>query len=162
MIVVSDTTPIHYLILIGKEFILPQLFSEVVIPDVVFSEMSHPNAPAVVRQWVSARPNWAITKSGSEIYLQKIVGLGKGETSAIAIAIETCADAILLDDRQAVREAEKNGLNILTTFALLELAAIEGLIDFVESIQALSKTSFHLPSDDVVNEYLRRNSERQQ
>ncbi|HQU93611.1 MAG TPA: hypothetical protein PLK77_15010 [Pyrinomonadaceae bacterium] len=44
MIVVSDTTPIHYLILIGKESILPALFAEIVIPTVVITEMTHPNA----------------------------------------------------------------------------------------------------------------------
>lgn len=130
MIVVSDTTPIHYLILIEKESILPRLFSEVIIPDVVLSEMNHPNAPAAVREWVSSKPNWAMIRSGSENLLQKITGLGKGEASAIAIAIEVNADAVLMDDRRAVREAGKNGLNILTTFALLELAALEGLIDF--------------------------------
>ena len=157
MIVVSDTTPIHYLILIGKEFILPSLFSEIIIPDVVFVEMSHTNAPAAIREWVAAKPNWAITKSGSERFLQKIIGLGKGETSAIAIAIEIGADAILMDDRRAIREADKNGLKILTTFALLELAAIEGLIDFGESIRELSKTNFHFPPDHIVEDYLLRN-----
>ncbi|MGD9563174.1 MAG: hypothetical protein AB7F88_13305 [Pyrinomonadaceae bacterium] len=44
MIVVSDTTPIHYLILIGEESILPRLFTEVIIPDIVLSEMNHPNS----------------------------------------------------------------------------------------------------------------------
>ncbi len=48
MIVVSDTTPIHYLILIGKESILPILFTEVIIPDVVLTEISHPNEPSVI------------------------------------------------------------------------------------------------------------------
>lgn len=157
MIVVSDTTPIHYLILIGKESVLPVLFSEIIIPDVVLSEMSHPNAPTTVREWVAAKPDWAITKSGSEKFLQNITGLGKGETSAIAIAIEIKAQAILMDDRRAIREADRSGLNILTTFALLELAAIEGLIDFEEAIQALSKTSFHFPPDYIVDEYLLRN-----
>ncbi len=142
----------------GKESILPLLFSEVIIPDVVLSEMTHPNAPAVVREWVSSKPDWALTRSGSKNLLQQITGLGKGETSAIAIAIEARADAVLMDDRRAIREADKNGLNILTTFALLELAAIKGLIDFAEAIDALSTTSFHFPPDNIVQEYLRRNT----
>lgn len=157
MIVVSDTTPIHYLILIGKESILPELFSEVIIPDVVLSEMTHPNAPVAVRDWVNSKPDWARVKSGSESLLQKIAGLGKGETSAIAIAIEVAADAVLMDDRRAIREADKNGLNILTTFALLELAAIKGLLDFAQAIDALSKTTFHFPPENIVQDYLQRN-----
>lgn len=158
MIVVSDTTPIHYLILIGKDPILPQLFSEVIIPDVVLSEMTHPNAPVAVREWVSSKPGWATVRSGSEDLSKGITGLGKGETSAIAIAVEVGADAVLMDDRRAIREAGKNGLNVLTTFALLELASRKGLIKFAEAIDALAKTSFHLPPQHIVDDYLRRNS----
>lgn len=158
MIVVSDTTPIHYLILIGKESILPRLFGKVIIPDVVISEMSHPNAPVAVREWVNSQPDWAVSKSGSESLLRSITGLGKGETSAIAIAIETEADLVLMDDRRAIREATVKGLNVLTTFALLELASIKGLIDFATAIDALAKTSFHMPSDTIIQDYLRRNT----
>lgn len=155
MIVVSDTTPIHYLILIQKESILHALFSEVIIPDVVLSEMSHPKAPEEVRDWVANKPVWATTKSGSKKLLGEITGLGSGETSAIAIEVK--ADAVLMDDRKAIREADRNGLNVLTTFALLELASIKGLIDFREAIGELSKTNFHFPPDHILNDYLRRN-----
>ncbi|MGQ0541732.1 MAG: hypothetical protein ACT4O9_07775 [Blastocatellia bacterium] len=62
-----------------------------------------------------------------------------------------------MDDRRAIREADKNGLNVLSTFALLELAAIDGLINFADSIEALSKTSFHFPTDSIVEDYLRKN-----
>ena len=41
MITVSDTTPLHYLILIRKETILPALFGEIIIPEAVASEMLH-------------------------------------------------------------------------------------------------------------------------
>ncbi len=157
MIVVSNTTPIHYLIVIGRESILPELFSEIMIPDVVLSEMRHPNAPKIVRDWVSAKPNWAVTRYGTENLQKKITGLGKGETSAIAIAIEIGADAILMDDRRAIRVADRNGLNILTTFALFELVAIKDLIDFEETINSLSETSFHFPPDHIVQDYLLRN-----
>jgi len=157
MIVVSDTTPIHYLILTGHESILPDLFDDVIIPDAVVSEMSHHNAPARIRDWVSAKPNWAIVRSGSDELLSRIHGLGRGETSAIAIAIEVQADAVLLDDRKAIREADRNGLSILTTFGLLELASRKSLIDFEQAVKSLSTTNFHLPPDKIVQEYLRRN-----
>jgi len=156
MIVVSDTTPIHYLILIGKEFILPELFTEIIIPDVVVSEMSHPKAPQRVQGWIANLPAWAATCAGSEKLMQTISGLGKGETAAIAIAIERKVDAVLMDDRRAIREASKNGVTTLTTFALLELASLNQLIDFEEAIDDLAKTNFHFPPDQIVKEYLRR------
>lgn len=158
MIVVSDTTPLHYLILIEREFILPRLFGEVLVPHEVLEEMLHPNAPVSVREWAESIPVWVVPRSAKKI--EFIKGLGAGETAAIAIALEVKADAILIDDRRGAREATALGLNSLTTFALLEQASIQGLIDFEESIAALASTTFRMPPDDVVNEFLRRNSER--
>lgn len=37
MIIVSDTTPLHYLILIGHTELLPNLFGEIIIPEAVFA-----------------------------------------------------------------------------------------------------------------------------
>jgi len=42
--VVSDTSPLHYLILCGAERILPELFQQVVIPPTVFAERQQTNA----------------------------------------------------------------------------------------------------------------------
>jgi predicted nucleic acid-binding protein len=39
MLVVADTTPINYLILIGQVEILPSLFERVVIPQAVATEL---------------------------------------------------------------------------------------------------------------------------
>ena len=157
MIVVSDTTPIHYLILIQKESILPALFAEIVIPAAVIVEMTHPNAPEPVRSWAESPPEWVTVMSGKEEILSRITGLGRGETSAIALAIELEADGLLTDDRKAIREAVNNGLSVLTTFALLELASRKGLVDFGSVIGELSNTSFHFPPDEIVEEFLRRN-----
>jgi hypothetical protein len=38
-VVVSDTSPLHYLILCGAEAVLPRLFERVVIPPTVFAEL---------------------------------------------------------------------------------------------------------------------------
>ena len=46
MIVVADTGPINYLILIGEIEILPALFERVVIPLSVCEERKRPRAPA--------------------------------------------------------------------------------------------------------------------
>ncbi len=158
MIVVSDTTPIHYLILIEQEFILPRLFGQVIVPQQVLEEMLHPNAPVAVREWAESIPDWVVTRSAA--IMEFIKGLGAGENAAITIALEVKADAILIDDRRGTREATARGLNSLTTFALPDQAASQGLIDFAESIAALGSTTFRMPPDDVVNEYLRRNAER--
>ncbi|MGD0253025.1 MAG: hypothetical protein ABSC01_10060 [Verrucomicrobiota bacterium] len=55
-VVVSDTSPLHYLILCGAESILPSLFRQVVIPPTVFRELQQPNTPPPVRQWAASLP----------------------------------------------------------------------------------------------------------
>ena len=50
MIVVSDTSPLCYLLLIDLIEVLPQLFGRVIIPQTVRDELLAPAAPQVVRQ----------------------------------------------------------------------------------------------------------------
>jgi predicted nucleic acid-binding protein len=45
MIVVSDTSPLNYLVLIGQIDVLPVLFTKVLIPDGVLSELVNPATP---------------------------------------------------------------------------------------------------------------------
>ncbi len=76
------------------------------------------------------------------------------------MALETNADAILMDDRKAIREARKNNLLVLTTLGILELAAAKSLIDFSQTLSELAKTNFRLPSDEIIKEFLKRDTER--
>lgn len=49
MIVVSDTSPLNYLVLIGADDVLPALFGQVLAPPAVLDEMQHAKAPAQVQ-----------------------------------------------------------------------------------------------------------------
>ena len=162
MIVISDTTPLHYLILLGKAGLLEKLFGKIIIPDAVFDEMRHAGTPEVVRRWIEALPAWIEVKTPSRANFEKVKKLGKGETQAIALAIETGANAILMDDRKAIREARKNNLIVLTTLGILELGAAKNLIDFSKTINELAQTNFRLPSDEIIEEFIKRDAERQQ
>lgn len=55
MIVVTDTSPLRYLIVLGLETLLPRLYGRVLCPQAVLAECRHPNAPLNVRQWVAKR-----------------------------------------------------------------------------------------------------------
>ena len=57
-VVVSDTSPLHYLILCGLDAVLARLFERVVIPPTVFDELQHPNTPALVQEWIRSLPAW--------------------------------------------------------------------------------------------------------
>lgn len=53
MIVIADTAPINYLVLIGEQKLLPTLFGQVIIPETVLRELLATATPQAVRQWVT-------------------------------------------------------------------------------------------------------------
>ena len=88
--------------------------------------------------------------------------MGKGETEAIALAVEANADAVLMDDRKAIREARNAGLTVFTTLAILELAAIKNLIGMPHILDKLAQTNFRLPLPEIIEEFLQRDQARKQ
>lgn len=57
-VVVADTSPLSYLVLIGSIDVLPKLFSRVLVPDEVILELRATAAPPDVRTWAEALPEW--------------------------------------------------------------------------------------------------------
>jgi predicted nucleic acid-binding protein len=57
-IVVADTGPVNYLVLIGAIDLLPKLFGEVHAPQTVFDELTDRETPPLVRAWVTQAPDW--------------------------------------------------------------------------------------------------------
>ncbi len=56
MLVIADTGPINYLLLIGHLEILPSLFERVILPSAVMEELTDPDTPRIVREWVAELP----------------------------------------------------------------------------------------------------------
>lgn len=55
--VVSDTSPLNYLILIEQINLLPQLYGRVLIPGSVSEELNAPETPDLVRTWATNLPD---------------------------------------------------------------------------------------------------------
>jgi predicted nucleic acid-binding protein len=142
-LVIADTGPVHYLILIGHINLLPRLFERVILPGVVLTELSHELAPVPVQRWARAAPAWLEVAESPATTLS--AGIHKGEAAAIALASQLRADLLLMDDRKGVIAAERQGLNVTGTLGVLDLAAERGLIDFAETVTALKLTSFRMP-----------------
>lgn len=85
-VVVADTTPLNYLVLIRQAEALHQLFGEVMIPEAVLTELRHPKAPAAVTEWMQNLPNWLRVVNVTQV--DDPIQLGHGETEAISLAIE--------------------------------------------------------------------------
>ncbi|WP_287453843.1 hypothetical protein [Leptolyngbya sp. UWPOB_LEPTO1] len=62
MSVISDTSPLRYLILIEQVELLPQLYDQIIIPEVVQQELQTSNSPIAVQQWINQPPPWLTVK----------------------------------------------------------------------------------------------------
>lgn len=150
-LVIADTGPVNYLLLIGHIEILPALFEKVILPSAVKDELAHPDAPVMVRSWIAAPPQWLEVHrtSGHE----GSAGLGAGETEAIALAVELHADLLLMDDRRGVRVARGKGLEVTGTLGALSRAGQLGIIDLAEAFDRIRQTTFRY-SQAVMDQYL--------
>jgi predicted nucleic acid-binding protein len=158
-VVVSDTSPLHYLILCGAESILPRLFHQVVIPPTVFRELQQPNTPPMVRQWALALPNWVAVQAPRVIDLA--LDLDAGELEAISLAREILAEAILIDDRAGRNAAMRAGLAVIGTIGLLESAARRGLVELPATLARLRRTNARI-DPGLISAALARHQARQQ
>jgi predicted nucleic acid-binding protein len=144
MIVVADTSPINYLILINEIDVLGALYGRVLIPKAVHEELSRPGAPDSVRLWIAQPPDWLEIRAHAIAPDPSLAKLDLGEREAIVLAEELAADQIVLDEMLGRRAAEKRGLSVIGTVGVLREAAWEGLLDLRSSIERLQKTSFHI------------------
>lgn len=143
--IVTDTAPLHYLILIEAAEILAQLYGSVLIPPAVQEELSHPAAPDVVRAWIAHRPSWLEVVSVSVPADSALLQLDAGERAAISLAFEKHAALLLMDDRDGVKVARLKGLEVVGTLGVLDQAAARGLIDLETMFDRLQKTTFRAP-----------------
>ncbi len=157
MIVISDTSPINYLLQIGLIDLLPQLFGKVIIPQAVYAELQHPGAPQVVSDWTLNLPGWV------DVQVVPVpdpsLQLGAGEREAITLALRLRADALLLDERKGRREAVARGLAVSGTLNVLDEAAVRGLIDLPQAIGALLQTNFRV-APAIVQAMLQQDANR--
>jgi predicted nucleic acid-binding protein len=153
-IVVADTGPINYLILIGHVEILPALFQTVILPSAVRDELAETKAPAPVQAWIAQPPTWIeirhLAASGNDPML---AALDAGEQAAIAIAAEVNAELILMDDRRGVNAARKRGFRVAGTLAVLGMAARHNLVNLADALDRLKKTSFHY-RQELIQQFL--------
>jgi predicted nucleic acid-binding protein len=158
VIVVSDTSPLNYLILIDSVDVLPNLFQEVHVPAKIVEELQRSRAPISVRAWAATPPPW-LRVTDPTTNLEASIRLDPGEAQAIALANELGADLVLIDERKGRRVAKALGLKAIGTLTVLEMAAEFGLIELSAALGALRRTTFHI-SDEHINAALARDAAR--
>ena len=156
-VVVSDTSPLHYLILCGSEAVLAHMFNRVVIPPMVSRELQQPNTPDAVREWARSLPDWVSLQAPQAINLS--LDVDAGELEAICLAREINASAILMDDRAGRSAAIQCGLAVIGTVGLLEEAAARDLLNLPEVAERLRQTNIRL-DPALIEAALRRDNAR--
>jgi predicted nucleic acid-binding protein len=101
MTAVSDTSPLRYLIAIGRADLMRDIFGRVLIPRGVEQELTDPAAPETVRQWIEQRPPWLEIRDLPQPPDPELTRrLDRGEAEAIRLAMDLRADFLLMDERR--------------------------------------------------------------
>ncbi len=153
MIVVADSSPLNYLVLIGEGDLLHRLYGRVLIPQGVLSELQHPGTPSAVVEWVKRRPAWLEVRQVAVLPEETRGELDVGEREAIALAEEYRPDVLLLMDEETGRlEARRRNIRTTGTLGVLADAAARGLVDLRAAIDRLRSTNFR--AADTLLEWL--------
>jgi predicted nucleic acid-binding protein len=145
MPVVSDTSPISYLILIGQVDLLKHFYGDVRIPPAVYEELQDEDGSERVRKWASRLPFWGTVEPPdwkAEVQDDLLRRLDAGERAAIRLASDLNSDLLLIDEVAGRRCARELNIPITGTLGVLDTAADDGRIDVESAIRDLQATSF--------------------
>ena len=149
MIVVSDTSPLTALLAVGQAELLLKLFTEVIIPEAVRSELlrSHPRLP----DWLRVASVKDTIQAGK--YSQIV---DAGEAEAIELARELHADQLLIDERKGRRLASQAGVPVIGLLGVVLLARRKALIPSARELLARLETEAGMYlSADIRNQALK-------
>jgi predicted nucleic acid-binding protein len=105
--------------------------------------------PSVLKEFRHDAPGWAEVRPLREALGPRILNasLGRGESDALALALELDASLILLDDLAARHVAFGLGLTVMGTAGLLLRAKSTGLIPAIRpKLDGLRSLPFHISS----------------
>lgn len=148
MIVVADSGPLHYLILLGHSELLHRLYGQVILPEAVLKELTSGRTPQPVREWLSAAPPWLRVQSVPSSQLELVTdSLDLGEREAIVLAHLLRADLLLIDEVSGRAEARRRNLRVTGTLGILRIAAEREWIDVTEALARLRDTNFYVAEE---------------
>lgn len=141
MIIISDTSPIINLAIIGQLDLIPKLYKQIIIPKAVFDEIvkNGEDLPSSLEiknaLWVS------VGTCQNESLLSKLLKeLDQGEAEAIVLALELKADRILIDEINGREVATRLHLQTLGLLGILLEAKSNHLIPSVKPLMDALRT----------------------
>jgi predicted nucleic acid-binding protein len=137
-IIISDTSCIIQLDLIGELEILKKLFGHITV------------TPEIESEFIGTLPDWFSIKVPQNKMYQKIleISLDKGEASAIALAVEADDALVVIDDLKGRKLAEQLGIKIIGTLGIVVDAKLNGHLASVKNcIDDFKRTGFRINAE---------------
>ncbi len=144
MIVVADTSPINYLVLIGQIDLLPHFYDQVLVPPAVWDEFHHAETPEAVRAWIETPPGWFELRKLTAGPDPLLGFLGRGERESIALADQVKAGRLIVDEMPARIEAIRRNISVIGTLGILRNGARANLLNLPETLSELQRAGFYM------------------
>lgn len=160
MIVVSDTSCISNLLLIGQLDLLQKIYSQIIIPPAVYSEILELEKSGKdlnhfkSQKWILFEPNFP-----RKISSLPPKNIDSGEAEALDLAIYIKAERLLIDERKGSILAKQLGITTIGLLGILKIAKENNLISSVKIfLDKLIENNFWL-SNELYNLVLKSANE---
>ena len=136
--IISDTSCFIILTNIGELDLLCKVYGQII------------TTPEIAAEYGEALPERVKIEVVTDKYKQQLLEMqiDKGESSAIALAIETPNSTLILDDYKARKIAEQLGIAFTGTIGVIIKAKLKGIIPSIKPfLEKIKQTDFRLSSE---------------
>lgn len=137
-IIISDTSCLIILAKIGELELLQKLYGTIITTQDIADEFGE------------ILPEWILIENAKDKYHQRILELqiDRGESSAIALALEIQDSTLILDDFKARKVAENLGLRFTGTIGILIKSKLNGLVPSIKPfLEKIKETNFRISQE---------------
>ena len=156
MIVVSDTSPLSNLFVIGRLDLLQKLYSRIIVPGAVMDELLELEKRGVDLTAIKSA-SWIEIKllPSREMVDELLLQVDLGEAEAIILAKSLQADWLLIDETKGRNIAKLQGLHIIGLLGVILQAKNKGYVTNVKDLlnELVSKARFRV-SDELREKFL--------
>ena len=136
--IISDTSCFIILSKIEELDLLQKLYGQIVTTSDIAEEFGE------------TLPNWVTIEKVTDKYRQQILEMqiDKGESSAIALALEIPDCTLIIDDFKARKIAQNLGLNFTGTIGIIIKAKLNGIIPSIKPyLEKIKETNFRISAE---------------
>lgn len=142
--IISDTSCFIILSNIGELDLLQKVYGEIITTSTIAEEFG------------DALPDWVKIQNVTDKLRLQILELqiDRGESSAIALALEIPESTLILDDYKARKVAENLGLNFTGTIGIIIKAKLENIIPSIKPfLEKIKQTNFRISAEIELQAY---------